>query len=262
MRVPEKLIQKTLRDYQSTKSAHKVAKRTGLALTTTYRILRAHGVQCVGLDLHRQRIRKLPPRDQLVAEYDSGSSLNAIAAKYDCELSTVAQALRKAGAKMRPRGNSVRPITVDEAKEIEVEYDRLRSQTAVAALRNISQSRVSSALRMIGRCCERRSGSNHPSWKGGRCGAPGGYIALKIESEDPLKCMAGSNGYVMEHRIVMARALGRPLSKDESVHHINGDRKDNRLSNLQLRFGRHGKGVALVCARCGSHEIAYKDLAS
>ena len=64
----------------------------------------------------------------------------------------------------------------------------------------------------------------------------------------------------MEHRLVMARSLGRPLLSHESVHHIDGDRKNNKLSNLQLCFGKHGKGVVMVCAKCGSHEIAYKEL--
>jgi len=45
---------------------------------------------------------------------------------------------------------------------------------------------------------------------------------------------ANKEGKILEHRLVMSQHLGRPLYKDENVHHINGDRHDNRLENLEL----------------------------
>lgn len=87
----------------------------------------------------------------------------------------------------------------------------------------------------------------------------GGYMIVKLHEDDPLTVMEmrARERWVPEHRLVMARAIGRPLKKSETVHHINGDRADNRLQNLQLRQGRHGPGTIGECADCGSRHIIY-----
>lgn len=67
-------------------------------------------------------------------------------------------------------------------------------------------------------------GDKNPAWKGGKIVNKSGYILKLIPSR----------GYVFLHRLIMERKLGRLLTDSEVVHHKNGNRKDNRISNLVL----------------------------
>jgi hypothetical protein len=57
-----------------------------------------------------------------------------------------------------------------------------------------------------------------------------GYIMI-LKPDHPF---ATKRGYVMEHRLVMEKHLGRYLTKDEEPHHENEIKDDNRIENLKL----------------------------
>jgi hypothetical protein len=69
--------------------------------------------------------------------------------------------------------------------------------------------------------------------------AMNGYIRVLVGRQHP---SAAVDGYITEHRLVMEMQLGRPLAKWENVHHVNGQRHDNRPSNLELWLIRQPPG--------------------
>lgn len=70
----------------------------------------------------------------------------------------------------------------------------------------------------------------HWNWKGGKQKTFHGYIYIHA----PKHPNANSRGYVMEHRLIYEKFLGRYLKKTEVIHHINAVKNDNRLKNLLL----------------------------
>ena len=58
--------------------------------------------------------------------------------------------------------------------------------------------------------------------------------AQYLKTYCPLHPNCDSKGYMKTHRLFMENKLGRYLTKEEDVHHINGNKKDNRIENLQV----------------------------
>ena len=73
-------------------------------------------------------------------------------------------------------------------------------------------------------------GERNANWNGTKHLDSVGYMLIPC----PKHPMAVSGGYVLEHRLVAEKALGRHLKSNEIVHHINGNRADNRNKNLLI----------------------------
>jgi hypothetical protein len=99
-------------------------------------------------------------------------------------------------------------------------------------------------------------GSNNPNWKGGKVDNGSGYLMIKRLGYQSAK----KDGYVYEHRLVMEEHLGRKLESYEIVHHKNGNKKDNRIENLEVITQSEHVGIHLtkdksnrICYQCGSN---------
>ena len=90
---------------------------------------------------------------------------------------------------------------------------------------------------------------NSPMWRGGRT-INQGYCKVMLPIGSPFSPMADSYGYVREHRLVMAKSLNRCLALNEQVHHIDGNRLNNELSNLELISPANHTLYKAMCRSC------------
>lgn len=223
-----------------------ICERHGVSRGHVYRLASDRGV--------RRTTIRIQGSERLAVKrrYLAGESLKGIAHTYDCDPVTVRNVLLALEVELRAPVRPTRDISDEHKRKIVELYDAGVRQAEIVRQLDLPQHRVSKYLISTGRR-RQRQGSRY---RGGRVTNKQGYVSVLMAWDHPFaETMRNSMGYVPEHRLVMAEALGRPLRKHETVHHINGDRGDNRLVNLQLRFGNHGKGVLLKCGDCGSVNV-------
>ena len=183
--------------------------------------------------------RFTPEQDkELARRYQAGALMRELAEEHETQIKTVRAALRRAGVPKK----QYRIFTDAERGRVVALYEQGESVEAIARDLSTHPQKIRKVLWEQGIKVEQRyaTGEKHGLWKRARWVDQNGYIRVRVDGY-----------YMVEHRHVMEQHLGRKLGRRETVHHINGDKHDNRIENLQLRQGRHGKGVLLTCRNCG-----------
>ena len=211
----------------------KIARTVGIRNGTVSRVLADLGIETrFGGQNHRFKGSQV---ETLAAEYRAGASLNELASRYGGSATVVRNTLRRHGVQIRNKGNHEQywpPERVDWLRE---QHENGRSNVDIARELGLAARTVGNKLLKLGIAPRGPvlKGPAHHSWNGGKS-THGGYVQVKLPDDDPMVAMRTASGYVLEHRLVMARKMGRPLEPDEKPHHKNLIRTDNDPGNLEL----------------------------
>jgi hypothetical protein len=251
----QKEIVRLYRDEKKTGTA--IARQLKIRYYTVSQTLDLHGI--VQRNSRRSRSGRLyrNPLEieaKIVEEYVGGASLDELAKKYGYKThASVKGLLVRYDVAIRRQG-SRRKITDQMVDEIATRYAGGETGSSIALDMKIEPGSVYRYLRSRGIDIRktRTRGSESPNWKGGRTINAQGYVYVHLPENSPFAPMERIDGRIFEHRLVMAQHLGRPLLDSETVHHLDGNRKNNDISNLALHIGKHGAGQRYCCADCGS----------
>ena len=146
--------------------------------------------------------------EKIIDLYVGGLSIPKVSLITSCPQSTVRHHLTNAGV-LRSRSEGI--LIASKNGEL---GSGLRGKKRTFTKEHIENMRKSKLL----------AGENSK----GRSLKPSGYIEIT----------RGANKGKLEHRVVMSEHIGRELLSNEDVHHINHNKQDNRVDNLQL-LSRH-----------------------
>lgn len=165
---------------------------------------------------------------------------------------TAAKILREKGINTNKNGRikekTMHGMTDDEFKNYLMnEYNSGLNRKEIGQKLGVSASCIGKYFRKYGiktrTKSELASGNKNHNWRGGKRTVKEGYVL--VYAPDHPNCH--KDGTMYEHQIIMEKYIGRLLKKGEVVHHINGNRSDNRMENLMLLTNSdHAKLHALI----------------
>lgn len=240
--------------YLNLQSAYAVCRQLKVNEKTVYRVLAIAGIERTGIKKYREDATRFKPEiaKQIRRKYEAGTLVKDLLEEFGGSYYSIKKAIHDSGGKLRP--NPAPELKDGELEKIKELYESGISQFYIGIRLKRSQAFISRTLRNNGIL-------PHPGGGNGRYKTGNGYWRVFVSLDDPMASMRNNTGYALEHRLVMARKLGRPLLPTETVHHIDGDVSNNSPDNLQLRQGKHGKHVVFRCSDCGSHNIVSDKIA-
>lgn len=195
--------------------------------------------------------------------WQQNKSASQIAQLYGCTERQVIYQMQKLGIprRMLSQATFIAKSKCQDKEMLTRLYIREQKSTHdIAKILDTSKGGVVNALRrfniplrtkeernqLAARKLSRPKGEKAYNWKGGRVKQSGGYIKIQCLGHP----YADSKGYILEHRLVMEKKLGRYLLPWERVHHIDGRKDYNTEDNLQLISPTDHTLYARMCAHC------------
>ncbi len=158
-----------------------------------------------------------------------------------------------------PRGKKQIKWSEQRDRVMELYWGKGMTADQVGEVFNVCGAAVRDAMCRLGIAMRDKSqktlGERNYRWKGGRFISGYGYVEIRLFPDDFFYQMASRRGYVKEHRLVVAKALGRCLQSWEIVHHKHTqypagsveDKQDNRYpQNLQLVTDDRHKQITIL----------------
>ena len=159
-----------------------------------------------------------PYLSEIMDRLGSGDSLRMVASHIGIDHCALSKKLKKLGIRVPSREESVKMIWKHYT------HPRLGKKGELCP---VYGRKISAATREKMTPIWKKVGESQRKY---RKKHSGGYILVYV----PEHPMADRTGYVLEHRVVVESLLGRYLSSNEIVHHVNGDKSDNRIDNLEV----------------------------